>query len=770
MPSPTHARGTLRFGDFELDVDGQELRHSGVPCRLQPQPLKVLVLLITAKGRIVTREQLERELWGEDTFVDFDQGLNYCIRQIRTVLGDEPQSPRYIETIPRRGYRFIAKVSGLEEATSEPSSHPSQDPARKDYPRKKASRKLVMLLSVLGLAVVLTVTIIATGAFKRPPLTEKDYLLVTEFSNQTGDAVFDDTLRKAVSIDLGQSPFLNIVPDEKIRQTLSLMGKAKETRLTAEIGREICQRNGYKAMLTGSLASLGNQYSLALEVINISSGEIVAEERVQAANKEQVLSVLGQANDRLRKKLGESLTSIQQFGKPLQQATTPSLEALQLFTIAEEKRGESELASIPFFEKAIQIDPDFALAHAVLGTVYLNVEQLRLAEEHEKKAVALSERVSEREKLYITAHYYLLIGQRDQVIQTYETYRRLYPRDPLPEEDLANEFSILGRYDKALEHALTGIRLTPDDAGARAEVARAYSGLGRLEEAKQTVVDGLKLSPDSTWLHMLLSNIALAQGDAALRDREDAALKATPSGNLDLLYRDAALAASRGRLRQSQELYAQAAQLALKLGLKENASFAMGLRAVHEAYLQNPAEAKRSAYAALKLSQMSDTIEPVAVALAVSGDSKHAETLIDDLTKRRPEDTSIEFQYAPMVHAMTRLHQDDPRGAILIMAPGVSYDRGNVDSMLVRANAFLQAKRSADAIEEFRRIVSLRTVYPSDPGCAVAQLGLARAYAQAGDKPSSLAAYQEFLTLWKDADRDLPALTQAEAEFAALRK
>lgn len=763
MPDETRASGRARFGLFELDYDGQQLRHEGIPCRLQPQPFKVLALLVSRANRVVTREDLRHELWGDETFVDFEQGLNYCIRQIRAVLGDEPQSPRYIETIPRRGYRFIAPVEGIAAGVAEtaPAAVASDS-------RPGANRWFVAVPATL-LVLALAGAIAVSRGSRHPPLTEKDYLLITEFSNQTGDPIFDATLRKAVSIDLGQSPYLNIVGDDKIQQTLSLMGKPADTRVTPEIGREICQRNGIEAMLTGSLASLGNQYQLALEVVNVTSGDVLAEERVQAAGKEQVLNVLGASNDRLRKKLGESLASIQQFGRPLEQVTTPSLEALHLYTIGIEKRVDSELASVPFFEQAIQLDPNFALAHARLGTVYINLEQLQLAEEHEKKAVALSDRVSERERLYITAHYYLLIGRRDRAIETYEIYAGLYPRDPDPEANLANEYNILGRFEEALQHGLRGLRSDPESAGVRGEAASAYEGLGRLDESKAIIVEGLRFSPNSSYLHLCLSNIALAQGDSATRSREDSIVKATPGGNLDLLYRDASLAAANGRLRESEDLYSLASQTALKLGLKENASFALGLRAVYEAYLGESSRARSSADAALKLSQMSDTIEPVAIGLATSGESKQAEALIDNLAKRRPEDTTIHLIYAPTVHALGLLHRGDAEGAVRLLAAGVPYDRGNLDAMLVRANAFLQAKRPADAQDEFRRIASLRAHSPYDPTCALAQLGLARAYALAGDKAASRIAYQDFLALWKDADPNLPVLKKAQSEYAALQ-
>lgn len=766
MDSRPSSYKLLKFGLFELDPKTQQLCKAGVPLRIQPQPFKVLAVLASSGGRIVTREELRRELWGAETFVDFEQGVNYCIRQIRTVLGDEAQSPHYIETIPRRGYRFIATVESPEAAREE---HDGVEDGPQAKRKVWSRRRIILAVSAVLVVGILTAVMAAVRSHRHPALTARDYLLITEFSNQTGDPLFDATLRKAVSIDLGQSPYLNIVSDDKIRQTLILMGKPKDARVTPEVGREICQRNGFKAMMTGSLATLGSQYLLTLEVMNVGSGDELAEERVQAAAKADILGALDRSDQRLREKLGESLSTIQQFDQPLAQATTSSLQALQLYTLGLEKRNnDGELAAIPFFERALQIDPDFALAHAYLGTAYLNVEQLQLAEDHEKRAMTLIDRVSEREKLYITAHYFLLIGQREKVVETYETYSRLYPQDPVPQTNLANEYSILGRYDKALEHALQGLRLSPDSVVLLGEAGAAYAALGRFDEAKEAITSGLRLSPDHTWLHLLVSNIALAQGDAATRSREDAVLRATPGGTLDLLYRDAALAASRGRLRESEGLYLQASQMALKLGMKDNASFAMALRAVYEAYLGKPAQAKESARAALKLSHMSDTIEPVAVALAVAGDEKQSGALIDELAKRRPQDMNVRFVWVPMIQAIAKQHHGDFDGAIHLVAGGIPYDRGNLDSMFWRANGLLQARHGREALEEFRRLTSLRNGFPADPAGALAVLGLARAYVQTGDANSGRRCYEEFRTLWKDADPDLPVLKRATVESSML--
>ncbi len=763
MSSPSSSRAVLRFGPFEIDREEQQLRKSGILVRIQPQPFKVLTALVARRGETVTREELRRELWGDQTFVDFEQGLNYCIRQIRTVLSDDAQSPLYIETIPRRGYRFIGPVEELEDPVRAKAAPPAS-PA----PKEGRIPRWVLVSALLVIVIPAGVWLLIRSV-NRPSLTERDSILITEFSNTTGDPLFDGTLRRAVSVDLGQSPYLNVVSDDRIRQVLGLMSKPADSRITPEVGREICLRSGTKAMLTGSISPLENQYLLTLEVLNAGSGDLLAEERVQVSARDQVLTALGKAADQARKKLGESLASIQQFGKPLEQVTTPSLEALQAYTLGMEKRRESDYDSVPFFQRAIELDPNFALAHASLGAVYLNLEQLPLAEEHEKKAMALTDRVTERERLYITAHYYLLIGQIDKLILTYETYARQYPRDWVPEVNLATEYNGLGRYDKALGHALKALRLNSDNPGNIMEAANAYLGLERIAEAKAEIAEGLKHNPDSSGLHLALSNIALAEGDEATRNREDAQIRSTPSGNLNLLYRDAALAASRGRLREAQRLYDQAVGMAQKLGLKDNASFAWALRAVYESYLEKPSDAIDSARNALKLSQMSDTIEPAAFALARAGAEHQAESLIDNLANQRPDDEMVRFVWAPAVHALASLNHGDPEAAIRMLGPAIPYDRGSTDVMLVRANAFLKAGHAADAVEEFRRITLLRNYAPSDPACALAQLGLARAYDLTGQKAKSEDAYRAFLGPWKGADSDSTILQRATAEFAELQ-
>jgi DNA-binding winged helix-turn-helix (wHTH) protein/tetratricopeptide (TPR) repeat protein len=754
----------LRFGVFELDPETHQLRRAGALVRIQTQPSKVLALLASRPGKVVTREELRHEVWGDETFVDFERGLNYCIRQIRAVLGDDAQTPRYVETIPRLGYRFIGPISDGEPPLSRDLSGGT------NVNRTPLRRRDWRLLTVAGLLLGLIAAVAYTWRYRSShPLSEKDTIVLLDFANNTGDAVFDHTLRQGLSVQLEQSPFLNLLSDQRIRETLGLMGQSPDVAITPEIGRQICQRTGSVALIAGTIQNVGTRYVVGLDALDCQTGDSLGREQVQASRKEDVLKVLGDASTKLREQLGESLSSIQKFDRPIEQATTPSLEALRYFTLGLETRHhEGAFASLPFFQRAIQLDPDFALAHAHLGVEYYNLEQGEAAEGELKKALALSDHVSERERLYLTAHYYSMTGQKEQEIQTYETYSRLYPRDPIPHGNLEWQYGVLGRFDKALEHGAEALRLAPDIADIPSELARTYAALGRLEEARAVLIEAQKHAPDSWLLHLDLSNVALAQGDNLTREREDAALKATPEGTLNLLYRDAALTASRGQLRNAQKLYSQARELALKLQLKDNASFAMALQALYESYFLEPSQAKKSATTAVQMSEMYDTIPPAAMALAAAGEDQRAETLMRRLATRHPKDTFLQFVWVPTVHALISLHRGNAEEAIQTLGAAVPYDRANLDPRLARANALLGAKHATEAVQEYGEILSLRARFPDNPACALSHLGLARAYALAGDRVRSRAAYQDFLTLWKDADSDMPVLKQARTEYAAL--
>jgi eukaryotic-like serine/threonine-protein kinase len=393
MSSPSLSGKILRFGLFELDPETQQLRRAGLLVRIQPQPFKVLSVLASRAGAIVTRDELREALWGNETFVDFEPGLNYCIRQIRTVLGDDAQTPRYIETIPRRGYRFVFPVEG-ETVHPHPQSKQNADAGK----LPAASRAWELVAAAALVAVLVAATIYAVRSNSSPHLSQKDTIVLADFANTTGNGAFDDVLERALAIQLEQSPFLNILSDDRVTNTLKMMDRPGQ-RLTQDVAREVCLRTNSKVMLAGSIASVGSHYLLGLRATDCQTGDSVASAQAEAEDRDKVLSALEKAGNQLRQKLGESLASVNRFNQPLDAATTPSLEALKAYTLGAAETDRPE--AVAYLQRAVQLDPNFARAYAALATRYANANQLTLAITNFKKAYELRERVSEREKLYI---------------------------------------------------------------------------------------------------------------------------------------------------------------------------------------------------------------------------------------------------------------------------------------------------------------------------------------------------------------------------------
>jgi tetratricopeptide (TPR) repeat protein/predicted Ser/Thr protein kinase len=609
-------------------------------------------------------------------------------------------------------------------------------------------------------------------------LTEADSILLTDFTNTTGDSVFDGTLRKALAVDLEQSPYLNVFSDAKVQQTLKFMGRSPDTRITSEVGREICQRNGVKAMLTGSIASLGAQYLVTLEAVNAATGDMLAEEQAQAASKELVLNALGSGSSKLRARLGESLASVQKFDKPLAEATTSSLEALKAFSLGDAQMSLAEsLAAIPFYQRAIELDPNFAMAYGRLNAAYTNLGEAELSEECQKKAFDLRERVSEREELYITARYYRVSGQIEKAIQACELHRHAYPRDPLAPIGLANSYDALGQFDKALEYALESVRLDPDRVQGYLLAAIAYAGLNRPGEAKAILNSALQRGVGGYATHYFLSLIAVSQGDRAAQEREDAFVKGNVEGELALVNRDARLAASRGQLTQARELFSRATQMAQRLSLKERAATAVVEEAGIAADFGYRAEAAKGATAALAISRGPNVVYWAARTLALAGERDKSETLIAELAERRPEDVIVGSVEAPEVKAINELNRGNPAKAIELLQSATPYEGRSwgFGVRSTRGNAYLKAGRGKEAAQEFQKVLAVASslamgLYTATGALAsTAQLGLARAYALQGDVAKSRMAYQDFLALWKDADPDIAILQQAKAEYAKLR-
>ena len=635
--------------------------------------------------------------------------------------------------------------------------------------RRIAARRWRLVVSA-AVALALLAAVLLFYFHRAQALTEKDFILVTDFVNTTGDAVFDGTLKKALGVDLGQSPYLNVFPDQRVQQTLKFMGRPPDGRITVEIGREICQRAGVKAMLNGSIASLGNQYVITLDAVNAGTGDTLGEEQAQASRKEQVLDALGKAASRLRGKLGESLASVQKFGKPLSEATTSSLDALKAFTLGDARRAAGdELSSIPYYKQATDLDPNFAMACARLGVVYNNFGQEELSEEYRKKAFELRDRASERERLYITAHYYADSGQLERGIAAYELYRQTYPHDSVPYNNLGLTFKGLGQFDKALENALEAVRLDPDSGFSYGVAAEAYIALNRLDEAKAILNTALQRKVGGIDAYIHLGLVALAQNDKAGLESARSLLKSAPGGDGVVMYLDASLAASQGQLRHARELFTQASQVLQRVNLKEAAAAEVAGEAVTEAAFGDRVDATRDAAAALSVSRGTKVVLLAAAAYALAGEERKAQELSSDVAKRRPEDTLVQSVWVPLVSAIIELKHNNPAKALQLLTAATPYDRTILEVLFTRGTAYLKAGQENEAVQEFQKVLAGRNLSPVDVLLPLAQLGLARAYALEGDSAKSRIAYQDFFALWKDADPDIPILQQAKAEYARLK-
>jgi serine/threonine protein kinase/tetratricopeptide (TPR) repeat protein len=631
---------------------------------------------------------------------------------------------------------------------------------------------------LLPVALVTIALLVAGGVFyrshKTQALTERDSILLSDFSNTTGDPVFDSTLKKALAVSLGQSPYLNVVPDSKVQQTLKLMGKPPDTRLTSDIGREICQRAHVKAMLTGSIAPLGSEYVITLEAVNAATGDSLAQVQEQAATKEQVLNALGVGAGKLRGNLGESLASIQKFDKPLQEVTTSSLEALKAFTQADELREKGDaLQPVPLYQRAIALDPNFATAYARLGNQYLTVGEADLARQNFQKAFELRERASEREKFYITVKYYDGTGQWEQAIQALELYIQTYPSDMTPHVNLAVAYQVLGDFDKGLTNSLEAIRLEPDSWYGYVNAGYCYTALGRFDEAKAVINTGLQRTNGAVVTHASLYYIALVQGDKATQDREEGFIKDSPTFELGwVLANQAGLALAHGQRQNAREIYAREGELAKRLGLTENQAAAIQSPALIDLLFGDTGDKNKSvsqATAALALADSPDVAILSAEIAALAGGEAQARHWMEGVNRRRPVDTKFQTMLIPTVQAILFLNHGEAAKAIDVLKVGEPYDKGMTDVHFVRGRAYLLNHQPAQAAQEFQAVLNLRGAFIGDPLLGLAQLYLARAYAQQNDGTKARGAYQDFLALWKDADPDIPILKDAKTEYAKLQ-
>jgi len=603
-------------------------------------------------------------------------------------------------------------------------------------------------------------------------LTETDYIVLPEFVNTTGESVFDSTLKQALAVKLQESPFLNVVSEERIAETLRFMGRAVDERVTPSLAREICQRQEVKAMVSGEIAPLGRHYVIALNAVNCQTGDSLARGQVEAASKEEVLRALGKAASDLRRKLGESLSSIRKFDVPIEQATTTSLEALKAFALANRERARgTEIQAIPFFHRAIELDPNFASAHGRLGQVYNNLQQSELAVQYTSKAYELRDRVSEPERLYLVSHYYELVtGELEKAIETYQLWKQTYPRDWTPWLNLASIYNKIGMHDKALGEAQEATRLAPNHAFSYQMLAWTYVGLNRFEEAKAICEQQISKGSEGPGIHAFLYTLAVIQGDSTGMERQVEWAKGKPNEDF-LLLSQAGAAALFGKLQRARELIQQSAEVSQRRNFKEAAGEVVAVDAYTEAELGNSRLARERAAAALALAPRGVGTEITAgAALAISGRADQALALADDLTRRFPKNTLLNAVAVPVIRASVEIERGNASAAIGLLQSAKPYEYGEgCLSLYVRGKAHLRAGAGKEAAAEFQKVLDHRGATSFWPvAYPLAQLGLARAHALAGDLPQSRKAYQDFFALWKDADPDIPILQQAKAEYAKL--
>jgi tetratricopeptide (TPR) repeat protein len=603
---------------------------------------------------------------------------------------------------------------------------------------------------------------------KNVGLAAKDSIVLADFTNTTGEPIFDGTLRQGLSAQLEQSPFLNPLSDQRVAQTLALMAQPKDARLTHEVSREVCQRTASAATIEGSISSLGSQYVVGLKAVNCRNGDELANEQDTANSKEQVLRALGEAATKLRKKLGESLASVQKYDAPPESVTTPSLEALNAYSLGRQAllvKGDFP-AALLLYQRAVELDPNFAMAYAGLGVSYYNMGQTVRGAESIRKAYELRERASDREKFNITAQYERAVtGDLEALQKTCELWVQTYPRDVVPLVMLQGTYREWGEYDKSLAASQQAVKLNPESSILYGNLVQGYLENNRLDEARAAAQEAQAHNLDSQ-IHHYLYEIDFLQHNAAGMEHE-----AEKLGKSEVESRAAVYA---GQFAKARKLRGNSSQSAQRADDKESTATSEAQAALEDALVGNMASAKKRAQTALALSTQKDIEAPSAIALGLAGDSDRARRLTSELTKRYPEDTHVRLYYLPIIGAAAALGSRSPTQAIEALAPTSSYELGSIWQLplyivYMRGQAYLAAHKGAAAAGEFQKILHHPSIILDDPIAALAHLGVARGYALSGDAANAKTAYQDFLALWKDADPDIPILKEAKAEYAKLQ-
>ena len=799
MQVPATERRSVQVGPFVVDFLSHELRNHHLKIPLQEKPFQVLTILLDRPGELVTREELREKLWPADTFVDFEHSINTAVRKLRDALEDHAEEPRFIETVPRRGYRLIASVTDTPSEEIRPlqlaKGAPSPLVSGETSPdRWRLSRYLLLAgtgVVVLGIILFWLNMGGIRERLQHGTISAQDTIVVADFTNSTGDPLFDDSLKQALSIALKQSPFLNVLPERTVAAILRQMARPADTVLTHEVIRELCQRAGSKAYIAGSIAKLDGEYVLGLKAVNCHSGNMLAEELATVAGKEKVLDALGKEVGTIRGQLGESLATVRKSDVPLAGVTTSSLEALKAFSLGQKAaREKGSAAALPYDQRAIQFDPNFALGYLSLGNDYLALNQPGRAKEYFAKAFELRNRADERERLSISALYYWNVtGELDRSAQVLQERIASYPREVGGYINLGNVYALQGQHEKAEEVLRLRLRRTPDDLAPYDNLANTLLALQRFNDASQLIGEAHARKLDDYMLRSALYALAFMGKDApAMAEQQQWFTgKAEENPGLSLASDTEAYAGHLGRARY---LTKRAVDSAIQVDSKEAAAIWQENAGLREAAIGQAARARQAAAEGLKLAPESPGVmAEAALAFAMANDNARAESLEQDLNKRFPLDTQMQSLWLPAIRAQLAVNRKNPPGALNnLQSANGAIELGQITFVTnlsclyptyIRGEAYLASGQGNSAAAEFQKIIDHNGLVWNCWTGALARLGVARANALvAGTSQSaeadaararSLSAYKDFLTVWKDADPDIPILKQAKAEYAKLQ-
>ncbi|MGA9527808.1 MAG: winged helix-turn-helix domain-containing protein [Terriglobales bacterium] len=804
----------FRFGPFTVDSEAREVSKNGNRLRLPGQPYLILETLLTRAGKVVTRDEIRATLWEEDTFVDFEHGLNTSVKKLRQALDDSVDNPRYIETVRGMGYRFIAPVE-IVVATKEPFEPAPYAPPPNGNGHAKIAEPLsaprfetetaVALPQVrvshrwktATFAAIVLVFALAVGAGllyrahqRGKRLKATDNVVLADFSNSTGDAAFDDTLKTALNISLGQSPFLNVLPGRDVAKTLREMTLPANAKLTPAQSAELCLRLHSRAYILGAIGSLGTDYVIGLKAIDCQTGDTLGQQQITVYSKGQVLDALGQSASRLRTALGESLATVQKFSVPLAEATTPSFEALKEYTLGLNAYNEKgPPAALPHHLRAIQLDPNFAMAYRQLGSDYYSLLELERAREYDTRAFQLRDRVSEREKLSIEGDYYAVVtGELDKSIEVLRKRIETYPRFAGAHTNMGLAYAGEGQYEKAAEVTKEGMLRSPERSDAYVDLATDFLALQSFDQTRALIRLAHARGMEDEGFHSNLYILAFFGGDAQGMAEQRKWFADKPDFEHQMLELDSDSAAYGGHLRQARELTKRAVDSAIKADNRESAAIWQAIAAQREAAFGNAAEARKLAVEALKIAPSSQGVKSEsALAFAMAKDQARAEFIAEDLGKRFPLDTQMQSLWLPAIRAQSALYRKDPAAALKTLQAATPFDFGQIQYLLtlsclypiyLRGEAYLAAGEGSAAAAEFQKMIDHNGIVWNCWTGALAPLGVARANAlqakasQGVDADAGRVrareAYKKFLTQWKDADPDIPILKEAKAEYARL--